>query len=163
MTGSKGTVMNALTRLNDLLARGLAPLADLVALAIRVHVGWQFRKSGLLKLQDWSTTLYLFENEYRVPVLSPHAAAFAGTTGELLFPVLLFLGLGGRLGALGMSAVNAMAVIAYAHVLLQDGFEAAIGQHVLWAWLLVVIAVHGPGRLSIDRWLARRHAPAGRY
>lgn len=154
--------MNGITRLNDWLARLLTPLADLVALAARVYVGWQFLKSGWLKLQDWDTTLYLFANEYRVPLLAPQAAAAAGTAGELLFPVLLMLGLTGRLGALGLSAVNALAVISYAHVLLQDGFEAAIGQHVLWGWLLAVLVVYGPGRLSVDRWLARRDAPARR-
>lgn len=155
--------MELLRRLNDVLARLLAPLADLVALAARVYVGWQFMKSGWLKLQDWGTTLYLFENEYRVPLLPPQAAAVAGTAGELLFPLLLMLGLAGRLGALGLSAVNALAVISYAHVLLQEGFEAAIGQHVLWGWLLVVVVVYGPGRLSVDHGLARRDAAAARY
>lgn len=155
--------MELLRRLNDVLARLLAPFADLVALAARVYVGWQFMKSGWLKLQDWGTTLYLFENEYRVPLLPPQAAAVAGTAGELLFPVLLMLGLAGRLGALGLSAVNALAVISYAHVLLQEGFEAAIGQHVLWGWLLVMVVVYGPGRLSVDHGLARRDAAAARY
>ena len=71
--------------------------------------------------------------------------------GELVFPVLLWLGLFGRLAALGLSAVNAMAVIAYAHVLFADGFEAALGQHYLWGFMLLVLAVYGPGGLSFDR------------
>lgn len=155
--------MNLVTRLNDLLARGLAPLADVVALAARVHVAWQFTKSGWLKLQDWNSTLALFESEYRVPLLSPPLAAVAGTAGELLFPALLIVGLWGRLGAVGLFAVNGLAVVSYAHVLLQEGFEAAIGQHVLWGWLLVVLAVYGPGRLSVDHALARRSGSGGRY
>lgn len=155
--------MNLVTRLNDLLARGLAPLADLVALGARAYVAWQFMKSGWLKLQDWGSTLDLFENEYRVPLLTPHLAAVAGTAGELLFPALLITGLCGRLGAVGLFAVNGLAVISYSHVLLQEGFEAAIGQHVLWGWLLIMLAVYGPGRISVDHWLAGRSGGGGRY
>ena len=155
--------MNALVRTNDWLARASAPLADLVALAMRFYVGWQFLKSGLLKVQGWDTTLSLFESEYHVPLLPPHAAAYAGAGGEIVFPVLLFLGLAGRLGAMGMFAVNVVAVISYAHVLLREGFEAALAQHVLWGSLLVVLAVYGPGRLSVDAWLAARAGEGDRY
>jgi hypothetical protein len=35
--------------------------------------------------------------------------------------------------AIGLFAVNAMAVNSYANVLLAEGYEAALGQHVLWA------------------------------
>jgi len=154
--------MNRLVRWNDFLARALSPLADLVALMARFYVGWQFLKSGLLKVHDWGTTLYLFENEYHVPLLPPHVAAYVGTFGELAFPVLLFLGLLGRLGAVGMFAVNALAVISYSHVLLKEGFEAALAQHLLWGSLLVMLAVYGPGRLSVDHWLATRAAAAAR-
>jgi len=148
--------LNRISRLNASLVRLLTPLATPLALIARWYVGWQFFKSGLLKVGSWDTTLMLFESEYHVPVLPPHVAAYAGTCGELFFPVLLFLGLFGRIGALGLLAVNAMAVISYAHVLLQEGMEAAIGQHILWGSLLVYLAVHGPGTLSVDRRLGRR-------
>jgi putative oxidoreductase len=45
-----------------------------------------------------------------------------------------------------------MAVVSYAHVLLTPGFEAALGQHYLWGTLLAMLAVYGPGRLSLDHW-----------
>ena len=53
-----------------------------------------------------------------------------------MFPVLLILGLFGRISALGVQAVNVLAVISYAHVLFQEGFAAAIGQHYLWGYIL---------------------------
>ncbi len=134
----------------------LGRLADPFALATRVYVSWQFLKSGLLKINSWDTTVALFEDEYRVPLLSPTLAAAAGTAGELLFPVLLSIGLFGRLSALGLSAVNVMAVVAYAHVLLGEGFEAALGQHYLWGFMLAMLAVYGPGRWSIDGLIAQR-------
>ena len=131
-------------------------LAPVLALATRIHVGWVFLKSGYLKLADWDSTLFLFREEYRVPVLPPEVAAVVGTGGEVLFPLLLITGLMGRLGALGLSLVNVMAVISYAHVLLSKGFEAAVAQHYLWGFMLAMLAVYGPGAISIDRWLERR-------
>ena len=87
------------------------PLQSLFALGARVYVGWQFLEVGLYQDHDLGSTLYLFENEYHTPVLSPHAAAVAGTFGELYFPTVLVLGIAGRLSAIGLFAVNAMAVI----------------------------------------------------
>lgn len=146
-------------RLNAALAAGLDALQPLFALATRLWVAWQFLKSGLLKVQDWESTLFLFQEEYRVPLLSPGLAALAGTAGELVFPVLLGLGLFGRFAALGLSAVNAMAVVSYAHVLLASGFEAALGQHILWGFMLLVVAIYGPGSLSADGLIAARGRP----
>jgi putative oxidoreductase len=153
--------MKLLLKLTELHA-GLGRLLDLLRspalLAARLYVAYQFWISGWLKLTSWQTTLDLFRDEYRVPLLPPPLAAVAGTAGELFFPVLLAAGLFTRVGALGAFAVNVMAVVAYAHVLLSEGFEAAIGQHVLWGVLLLSIALFGPGRLSLDAWLERRAA-----
>jgi len=134
----------------------LASLASPFALATRLYVSWQFLKSGYLKISSWETTLSLFRDEYHVPLLPPGLAAVVGTFGELFFPVLVFAGLFGRLSALGLFAVNAMAVISYRHVLLTEGFEAALGQHVLWGFMLLTIAIHGPGKWSADYALRRR-------
>lgn len=134
-----------------LLERWLTPLFDL---AIRLYVGWQFFKSGWLKVQDWGSTLALFENEYHVPLLPPEAAAVMGAGGELLLPVLLVLGLAGRFGAAGLFVVNAVAVLSY-----PDLSDLGRADHLLWGTLLLVIVFHGPGRLSIDRWLRQALEP----
>jgi putative oxidoreductase len=68
----------------------------------------------------------------------------------LLFPALLILGLGTRYAALGLAAVNVMAVVSYSQVLLAEGSEAALAQHVLWGYMLLVILVFGPGIVSVD-------------
>jgi putative oxidoreductase len=146
--------------MNGLAATVFAPLQPLFLLALRVYVSWQFLKSGWLKLQDWETTQFLFQEEYHVPLLPPNLAAVVGTAGEIAFPLLLIVGLVGRYSALGLSAVNAMAVVAYAHVLMSEGFEAALGQHYLWGLMLVTLMVFGPGRLSVDAALDRRTAPS---
>lgn len=149
-----------LARVNRLAEGVLALFASPLLLATRWYVAWQFLKSGWLKLTGWESTLALFTDEYRVPVLPPLAAAVVGTAGELFFPLLLVLGLCGRLGAVGLFAVNAMAVISYAHVLLAEGFEAALAQHVLWGFMLIVLAVFGPGRYSADEWLGEKRPAA---
>lgn len=137
-------------------ARLLEPLRSPLLAVARLWVAWQFLKSGWLKVTSWENTLFLFQEEYHVPLLPPALAAIAGTVGELIFPLLLIMGLASRLAALGLSAVNVMAVVAYAHVLLAEGFEAALGDHVLWGVVLLVLAVAGPGSLSLDALLLRR-------
>ena len=148
------SVSNPVVRANDVAAQVASWLESPLLLAMRCFVAWQFLKSGWLKISNWETTLYLFQDEYHVPLLSPALAAVAGTAGELVFPTLLAAGLLSRYAALGLSAVNVLAVISYAHVLLGEGFEAALGQHYLWGSLLLVVAVFGPGRWSVDALLA---------
>jgi putative oxidoreductase len=151
-------VLLRLTRLHAALGRLLDKLQPLALLAARLYIAYVFCRSGWSKLTNWQSTLDLFRDEYRVPLLPPDIAAAAGTFGELFFPALLVLGLFSRVGALGTFVVNAMAVISYSYVLFQDGFEAAIGQHVLWGTLLLGLTVFGAGRLSVDAWLERRAA-----
>jgi putative oxidoreductase len=154
---------SSVTRPLALLAQGLDALQAPFALATRWYVSWQFLKSGWLKMSSWETTLSLFQDEYRVPLLPPTLAAIAGTFGELFFPVLLILGIAGRIGALGLFAVNALAVISYTHVLYTEGFEAAVGQHYLWGFMLIMLAVYGPGALSVDRLLEKLLHPERRW
>ncbi len=63
-------------------------LAPVSILAMRLWVAWVFFKSGLLKMNSWDSTMYLFENEYAVPLLSPEMAAYMGTAAELTVPDL---------------------------------------------------------------------------
>lgn len=125
-----------------------APLAlaqDLLLLAARLYVAKAFFLAGLTKLRDWDITLALFQDEYHVPLLPPEVAAVAGTAGELVLPLLLVLGLGGRAAAAGLTLVNGVAVLSLAEVA-----PAALLQHQLWGALLVVLWFWGPGRLSAD-------------
>jgi putative oxidoreductase len=151
---------SAVVRAQAVVARGLTALQPLFAFATRLYVSWVFLKSGWLKISSWDVTLSLFQDEYHVPLLPPALAAVVGTFGELFFPVLLILGLAGRISAIGLFAVNLMAVISYAHVLYSEGFEAAIGQHYLWGFMLLVLAIYGPGALSADRLMAARAGSA---
>ncbi|HEY5808258.1 MAG TPA: DoxX family protein [Povalibacter sp.] len=138
------------------LTQALQSLAPLFALATRIYVSWVFLKSGWLKISDWESTTFLFHEEYHVPLLPPDVAAVVGAGGELIFPALLIVGLCGRLSALGLQAVNILAVVSYAHVLFKEGYEAAIAQHYLWGFMLTMLIVYGPGNWSLDSWLEKR-------
>ena len=115
------------------------------SLLARLYVAQVFFASGLTKLRDWGTTVALFTDEYAVPLLSPQAAAVLGTTGELVLPALLVLGLAGRFAALGLSVVNAVAVLSLA-----DIAPAALQQHITWGVLLAALAIYGVGRWAFD-------------
>ena len=151
-------IIDSLSGAHARFAQALDRLQSLLLLGTRCYVGWQFTKSGWLKFTSWETTLSLFRDEYHVPLLPPELAAVLGTCGELGFPILLYLGLFARLGALGTLFVNVMAVISYRQVLLSEGFEAALGNHILWGFMLLVVLVFGAGQFSLDAWLERRRA-----
>jgi len=151
--------MNAFLRLHQQTRRFDGAIAEwlgsLVLLALRWHVGWQFFKSGLVKLSDWQATLALFHDEYKVPLLPPDLAAVVGAFGELAFPLLLFVGLFSRPAALGLFAVNLMAVISYPQ-LFEFECPAAINDHFFWGSGLLVVLAFGGGRFALDALLARR-------
>jgi len=129
-------------------------LSPLSILAIRLWVGWVFFKSGLTKINSWDSTLYLFEYEYAVPLLSPEMAAYLGTAAELSLPVLLVLGLAGRLGAIALFIFNITAVLSY-----PDLNAAGIRDHQVWGIMLLVPLLYGPGKLSIDYLLCKKLCP----
>lgn len=138
----------------SLLTRALDALQPLAALLARLYVAHVFFLSGLTKLRDWGTTVALFTDEYKVPLLSPPLAAAMGTLGELALPVLLVVGLGGRFSALGLFVVNAVAVISLSEIA-----PAALQQHVFWGSLLAGLAIYGLGPWSLDRLIARPSVP----
>ena len=141
-------LFNPAVQLWTLFSTNIARLQPLAALAARLYVAKVFFWSGLTKIRDWDTTVSLFTDEYHVPLLPPEAAAFLGTAGELVLPVLLVAGLAGRFSALGLSVMNVVAVISLAEIA-----PAALQQHVFWGALLAGIAIYGPGALSLDRWV----------
>lgn len=122
------------------------------ALIARCYIAQVFFSAGLTKLKDWDTTLFLFEEEYQVPLLAPEIAAYLGTFGEVVFPILLFLGLTTRLSALGLFIVNLVAVVS-----LESIAPAALYLHIIWGVLLAQLAIYGGGSIAVDHLLARHH------
>lgn len=131
--------------------RALLPWAQSLMLAyIRFELVHAFFVSGMGKLRDWETTIFLFTEEFHVPLLSPQLAAISGTAGELGLSVLLALGLFGRFAAAGLFVVNIMAVISYPGLT-----EGGLAQHFYWGVMIATLIAFGPGKLALDAWLAR--------
>lgn len=151
--------MQKILRLHQALSRYDRQITDwagtFASLFLRCYIGWQFFKSGLTKLGDWSSTLALFRDEYQVPLLPPELAAYMGAGGELVFPILLFIGLLSRPAALGLFAVNLMAVLSYPQ-LFKFECPAGLQDHFYWGAGLLVIVAFGPGRLALDSLIAGR-------
>jgi putative oxidoreductase len=150
-TDAKARVL-ALWDLQDRIMNAFQPLAALLA---RLYVAQVFFAAGLTKLRDWETTVLLFTYEYHVPVLPPAVAAIMGAGGELVLPVLLVLGLGGRFAPIGLSIMNVVAVISLSEIA-----PEALQLHVIWGILLAGLSIYGTGNWSVDafvrRWLGRR-------
>ncbi|MBI1285413.1 MAG: DoxX family membrane protein [Thiobacillus sp.] len=123
----------------------------LLALPLRFAAATVFWRSGQGKLANWDTTLYLFQEEYKVPLLPPDFAAHMAAAVELTTPVLLVCGLASRLSAavlLGMTAVIQIFV-----------YPMSWPTHIQWAAILLIILCRGPGMLSVDHFLLTQIAP----
>jgi len=129
----------------------ITPLATLLA---RCWVGYVFLKSGLLKLEAWDSTIMLFTYEYQVPFLPANIAAILGTAAETCLPVLIILGLGGRLSVLSLFLFNLMAALSYPFLWTPDGLPGLI-QHINWGVILMLLMSCGTGKLSLDRFIVK--------
>lgn len=128
---------------------------SLTLLAVRYWLFKSFFFSGLLKTKSWQTTLYLFENEYSVPLLPPQVAAYLGTAAEIFLPVLVLLGILTRLSASAFLIFNAIILISYPFLWTQDG-KMGLQQHLLWGILMLVLISFGPGKISVDNFILRK-------
>ena len=114
-----------------------------LAIPLRLAVATVFWNSGTTKLASWDTTLQLFADEYRLPLLPPEIAAYMAASIELTTPVLLVLGLFTRATALvllGMTTIIEVFV-----------YPQAWPTHIQWAAMLLVLLCRGPGTLSFDQ------------
>lgn len=122
-----------------------------LSLLARIVIGLVFFKSGLTKIDGFSVkpqTVFLFAEEYRVPLLPPQLAAYMATIAELTMPPLLWIGLGARFAATVLLIQTAVIQIFV--------YPDAYVTHGLWAVALLLIMKYGAGALSID-YLIRSH------
>ena len=103
---------------------------------------------GLLTISD--NTYYLFEEDYRLPLLDPEFAAQLATYAEHLLPVVLVLGIGTRFAALGLFIMTLVIQL----FVYPDAF---LSTHLGWFALALGIMAYGPGTISLDNALARKN------
>ena len=120
---------------------------SLAQLALRVGLGGVFWTSartkvdGTLSVSD--TTLYLFAEEYRLPLIPSDLAAYLATYAEHALPILLLVGLGTRLAGLGFFVMAAVIQL----FVYPDAF---LSTHLGWLAMASAIIIYGPGRYSLD-------------
>lgn len=93
------------------------------------------------------STLFLFEYEYNLPLLSPGFAALLATLAEHFLPLLLLIGFLTRSSAL-MLLVMTLVIQIFV-------YPDAWVTHGLWGALLLVLISRGAGRLSLDALMQR--------
>ena len=131
---------------------------SLTQLVLRFGLAVPFWRSGILKwdgfLQLNDTAVLLFSTEFQLHLPggpysypAPELMAFMVGSAEIVFPVLLVLGLATRLAA---CALLLMTVVV--ELTVPDGWPV----HVTWAAMALGIMAWGPGRLSLDYWFERR-------
>jgi putative oxidoreductase len=124
---------------------------DLIALVARLSVGAVFWQSGQTKVQGWHVSdnaVYLFQNEYQLPLIDPSLAAHISAFSEHFFPALLVIGLASRFAALALLGMTLVIEIFV--------YPGAWPTHGTWATCFLVVIAGGPGVLSLDHLIARR-------
>ena len=139
----------------------------LIAFIARFSIAAVFWNSGQTKVQGFvvnlvsgefklgwpslsDSALALFQDEYKLPFIPPDLAAPMAATAEHVFPLLILIGLGTRFSAL---ALLGMTLVIQLFV-----YPGAYATHGTWAAVLLSLMARGPGNLSVDHWLASRHA-----
>lgn len=170
LTTSQGTDTNGLmSRLSALLRTVHSMMGHLpntlLAFIARFSIAAVFWKSGQTKIEGLAidivsgeftlgmprlsdNAVFLFKEEYKLPILSPELGAAMAALGEHILPIFILLGLATRLSALGLLG---MTMVIQLFV-----YPDAYATHGTWAAVLLYIMAHGPGKLSIDAWIASR-------
>ena len=123
----------------------------LLGLLIRVGIADVFWRSGQTKVSGWhvtDTTIQLFRDEYKVPLIPPELAAYLAAIQEHLFSFLLIIGLASRLSAIGLLGMTAVIELFV--------YPANWPDHLLWTGCLLYVVARGPGAFSVDALIARR-------
>lgn len=142
------TLINYYQQATKTLQQHIEPL---VLLAARLWVANIFWKAGYLKFTTWDSTLYLFEEEYQVPIIPWELAAYLGTAAELILPIFLVLGLLTRPMAAILFVFNIMAVVSYPTIW-DNGFY----DHRFWGALILMNVLWGAGKISVDQLIKKK-------
>jgi putative oxidoreductase len=158
---SPGTLLDKANHLVQTLATpSLVQLVLRLALAVPFWRSGMLKWGGFLKLNDTAVTLFSDEFMLHLPggpyhFPAPTIMAFLSGCGEIMFPILLVLGLGTRFAALGLLFMTVIVELT-----VPDGWPI----HLTWAAMALGIMAYGPGLISLDHLVcrARSHARQAR-
>ena len=132
----------------------------LTQLVLRFALAVPFWRSGVKKWDGFfelnDVAVLLFSSEFKLhlpggpyPFPAPEIMAFAAGSAEILLPILLVLGFGTRLAALGLLVMT---------LVVQLTVPAGWPIHLTWAAMALGIMAWGPGQVSVDHWIGRLRA-----
>ncbi|MGE3289764.1 MAG: DoxX family protein [Geminicoccaceae bacterium] len=158
-------------RLESLVRRAVAAMAriphSLIAFVARFSIAGVFWQSGQTKVENFAidlvggtvqlgwprlgpSTVDLFRDEYRLPLIPPEIAAPLAAIAEHVFPALILIGLATRFSAL---ALLIMTLVIQTLV-----YPGAWPTHGTWIAIFLYLMARGPGVLSVDHLIARHCA-----
>jgi putative oxidoreductase len=149
-----------ITGLTQTTFSGLSKLGEWIApLGLRLLLAYEFWQAGVEKLngENWFTDI---QDQFPFPfnIVPPEISWQISTWSELIGPVLLVLGLGTRFASVSLIILT---IVAWASVhaghgynVCDNGFKLPLIYLIMFAPLLL----SGPGKLSLDHWIARRLA-----
>jgi putative oxidoreductase len=143
-------------------------------LALRLIMFWEFWESGVTKLngKNWFADIPWADWQIGFPFpfnqISPELNWFAATWGELVFAIMILLGLFTRFAAISLIVVTAVATAAVhwpadwaslselwkGYAITSKGF-GNFKLPLLFVVMLLPLVFHGGGRLSLDRVLLK--------
>ena len=126
---------------------------SVTALAARVFPAAVFWQSGQTKLDGWrlsENAIYLFREEYKLPLIDPALAAHLAAFAEHAFPILLVLGLATRFAAV---ALLLMTLVIQTFV-----YPGAWPTHGTWIACFLMLIARGAGTWSLDEIIRKRHS-----
>jgi putative oxidoreductase len=127
-----------------------------LALAARIFPAAVFWQSGQTKVSGFGlsdSAVYLFQEEYKLPLVDPTLAAYGAAFSEHFFPILLVLGLATRFAALALFGMTMVIEIFV--------YPDAWPTHGTWIACFLLIVARGPGAVSLDHLIAKRRGVSG--
>jgi putative oxidoreductase len=132
---------------------------DFILLWARLEVAKIFYASGRTKAESaWGEGYLtindfqgvLFEEEYGITFVDPELMATLALYGETFLPIMLLVGFGARIGALGLFGMTLFIQIFV--------YPTHFMEHALWASILAVVMFFGAGKISLDNVISKKLA-----
>jgi putative oxidoreductase len=150
--------MNQLVSLYATLTTGLSQAGSYIGLlGLRLLLAWEFWEAGVEKFngENWFADI---QDAFPFPfsVVPVDISWFLATWTELIGAVALAIGLGTRFFSLSLIMLT---IVAWASVHAGNGYNVCDNGFklpLIYLLMFVPLLLSGPGKLSLDHWLARR-------
>ena len=146
-----------ISKLNSLLATIGSFLKHILLLIIRLYWGWQFAIDGWAKLHNLDKVAGYFAS---LNIPAPKANAALTAIVQLVFGILLAVGLCSRLSALILAGVMCVAYVTAEspalHAIFSDTDKFFAATPFLFLYASVIVFCLGPGVVSLDALIFRR-------